>query len=126
MKLDGENPIFKMTVTEKHLNSGNFAHGGFLMSLLDNTMGNASFLSFNRNPCVTISMTTHFTHSASFNDELVIKPVVEKRTKSLCFVKAQILCNNEVIASGTGIWKLVKMKLDKSVNQKLKEDDGGW
>ena len=33
---------------------------------------------------------------------------------------------NEVIASGTGIWKLIKMKFDKSVNQKLKEDDGGW
>ena len=115
-----------MIVSEIHLNSGNFAHGGFLMSLLDNTMGNACFLAFNKNPCVTISMTTHFTHSASLNDELIIKPVVEKKTKSLCFVKAQILSNKEVIVSGSGIWKLVKMKLDKSVNQKLKDDDGGW
>ena len=55
--------LFRMFVKESHLNSGNFAHGGFLMSFLDNVMGNAAYKSFDNNPCVTISMNTHFTFS---------------------------------------------------------------
>ena len=43
MSMDADNPIFKTTVLDKHLNTANYAHGGFLMSLLDNTMGNASY-----------------------------------------------------------------------------------
>ena len=79
MQMDGNNPVFKTTVLDKHLNSANYAHGGFLMSLLDNTMGNASYLAFKKNPCVTISMTTHFTHSASIGDELIAQPIIEKK-----------------------------------------------
>lgn len=126
MQIEDGKPIFKTTVLEKNLNSANFAHGGFIMSLLDNAMGNACFLAFDKTPCVTISMTTHFIKATAEGDELIIKPVVEKKTNSLCFVKSEILCNKEIIASGTGIWKLVKMKLTKSVEQKIKEDDGGW
>lgn len=126
MQMNGDNPVFKTIVSDKHLNSANYAHGGFLMSLLDNTMGNASFLAFEKNPCVTISMTTHFIKAASNGDELIIKPIVEKKTNSLCFMKAEILCNNQIIASGTGIWKVMNKKLPKSVTQKLKDDDGGW
>ena len=31
-KLENNQHKYRMTVSEKHLNSGNFAHGGFLMS----------------------------------------------------------------------------------------------
>jgi acyl-coenzyme A thioesterase PaaI-like protein len=64
-KRENDKDYYRMIVTESHLNSGNFAHGGFLMSFLDNVMGNAAFKSFDNNACVTISMTTHFTQSAS-------------------------------------------------------------
>tara|TARA_X000001036_G_scaffold384448_1_gene378424 strand:- start:521 stop:952 length:432 start_codon:yes stop_codon:yes gene_type:complete len=124
IKIENEKPIFKMKVLEKHLNSADYAHGGFLMSLLDNAMGNACFLAFGKNPCVTISMTTHFIKAASLGDELIVKPLVEKKTNTLCFVKSEILCKDEVLASGTGIWKLAK--LNKTIKQKLTEDDGGW
>ena len=126
MQIEEGKPVFKTTVLEKNLNSANFAHGGFIMSLLDNTMGNACFLAFDKTPCVTISMTTHFIKATAEGDELIIKPVVEKKTNSLCFVKSEILCNNKIIASGTGIWKVMNKKLPKSVSQKLKDDDGGW
>ena len=42
---DGKD-FYRMFVNNTHLNSGNFAHGGFLMSFLDNVMGNAAFKSF--------------------------------------------------------------------------------
>lgn len=106
---DGKD-IYRMFVENTHLNSGNFAHGGFLMSFLDNVMGNAAFKSFNNTPCVTISMTTHFTLSASCGDELIGHPIIEKRTKTLSFVKCQVFSKDNLIVSGAGIWKIVNFK----------------
>ena len=34
-KSENNQDKYRMFVTEKHLNSGKFAHGGFLMSFLD-------------------------------------------------------------------------------------------
>ncbi len=125
-KLENNQHKYRMTVSEKHLNSGNFAHGGFLMSFLDNVMGNAAYKSFGNRPCVTISMNTHFTYSAKKGDELIGIPSIERMTKTLCFVKCQVFSNNEIIVSGNGIWKLVKTTSMKTVKDKKLDDDGGW
>ena len=125
-KLENNQYKYRMTVSERHLNSGNFADGGFLMSFLDNVMGNASYKSFGNRPCVTISMNTHFTFSAQKGDELIGIPSIERMTKTLCFVKCQVFSNNEIIVSGNGIWKLVKISSMKTVKDKKLDDDGGW
>ena len=125
-KQENNQNIYRITVAEKHLNSGNFAHGGFLMSVLDNVMGNTAYKSFGNRPCVTISMNTHFTFSAQKGDELIGIPSVERMTKTLCFVKCEVFSKNEIIVSGNGIWKLVKTSLSKSVKDKKADDDGGW
>ena len=122
---DGKD-FYRMFVNNTHLNSGNFAHGGFLMSFLDNVMGNAAFKSFDKAPCVTISMTTHFTHSASIGDELIAQPIIEKKTKTLSFVKCQVFSKDNLIVSGTGIWKIVNFKKEMNVSDKIESDDGGW
>ena len=80
-KRENDKDYYRTTVLKSHLNSGNFAHGGFLMSFLDNVMGNAAFKSFDNKPCVTISMSTHFTYSASMGDELIGQPIIEKKQK---------------------------------------------
>ena len=117
---------FRMKVDQSHLNSGNFAHGGFLMSFLDNVMGNVAYKSFNNTPCVTISMSTHFIQSASLGDELIGQPIIEKKTNTLSFVKCQVFSNNNLIVSGSGIWKIVNSKKVNNVSDKIKSDDGGW
>ena len=122
---DGKD-IYRMFVENTHLNSGNFAHGGFLMSFLDNVMGNAAYKSFGNKPCVTISMNTHFTFSAQKGDELIGLPTIERMTKTLCFVNCKVFSKNEIIVSGSGIWKLVKTSSIKSVKDKKADDDGGW
>ena len=117
---------YRMIVDQSHLNSGNFAHGGFLMSFLDNVMGNAAYKSFKNSPCVTISISTHFTQSASMGDELIGQPIIEKKTKTLSFVKCQVFSNDDLIVSGSGIWKIVNLRKENNVSNKIKLDDGGW
>lgn len=125
-KKEGGEDIYRMRVSESHLNSGKFAHGGFLMSFLDNVMGNAAYKAFGNKPCVTISMSTNFTFSASAGDDLIAQPKIERVTKTLCFVSCQVLVKNELIVSGSGIWKLVNWKTPKTLQEKILADDGGW
>ena len=125
-KRENEKDYYRMIVSKSHLNSGNSAHGGFLMSFLDNVMGNAAFKSFDNNPCVTISMTTHFIQPASAGDELIAQPIIEKRTKTLSFVKCEVFSKDNLIVSGTGIWKSANFKNVQSVKDKIVKNDGGW
>ena len=121
------NPFsYSILVEDKHLNSGNAAHGGFIMSVLDNVMGNAAHRSFENKAVVTISMTTHFVTGAKSGDLLICQPFIEKRTNTLSFVHAELRSKNEIIATGSGIWKLIQKAEIKPISQKLKEDDGGW
>ena len=117
---------YRMFVDRSHLNSGKFAHGGFLMSFLDNVMGNAAYKSFNNTACVTISMSIHFTQSASLGDELIGHPIIEKKTKTLSFVKCQVFSKDNLIVSGSGIWKSANWKNVQLVKDKMLKDDGGW
>ena len=107
---------FRMFVKESHLNSGNFAHGGFLMSFLDNVMGNAAYKSFDNNPCVTISMNTHFTFSAVEGDELIGIPVIEKKKKNFFFFKFQIFLKKKLNLYWNGILKILNLKKMKNIN----------
>ena len=125
-KRENDKDYYRMIVLKSHLNSGNFAHGGFLMSFLDNVMGNAAFKSFDNKPCVTISMSTHFTYSAAMGDELIGQPIIEKKTKTLSFVKCQVFSKDNLIVSGSGIWKIVNFKKVNNISDKIKKDDGGW
>ena len=47
-------------------------------------------------------------------------------TKTLCFVNCKVFSKNEIIVSGSGIWKLVKTSSIKSFKDKKEDDDGGW
>jgi hypothetical protein len=115
-----------MTFSENHLNSGNFAHGRFLMSFLDNGMGNAAYKSIGNRPCVTVSMTTPFAFSAPKRDELIEVPSIDRMTKTLCFVHCQEFSNHAIIVSGHGIWILVQTSSMTTVAHKSLHDDGGW
>ena len=125
-KNENNKDYYRMSVNHSHLNAGNFAHGGFLMSFLDNVMGNAAYKSFDNSPCVTISMSTHFTQSASLGDELIGQPIIEKKTKTLSFVNCQVFSKDNLIVSGSGIWKIINFKKNNTFTEKIKKDDGGW
>jgi hypothetical protein len=71
-------------------------------------------------------MTTHFTQSASAGDELIAQPIIEKRTKTLSFVKCEVFSKDNLIVSGSGIWKSANWKNIQSLKDKILKDDGGW
>ena len=101
---------FKSTVNEKHLNAAGITHGGYLAALIDAGAGTSAHRAANDIPCVTISLDLKFIGSSKVGDEILGKTKILKKTNSLIFLFCELSCNKKIIASASGIWKMLKIK----------------
>ena len=101
---------FKTTINENHLNAAGITHGGFICSLVDAGAGTAAHRSAGRNPCVTISLDVKFIAATKIGDEIVGFTKILKKTKSMVFLICHLKSKDKIIASASGIWKILKTK----------------
>lgn len=99
---------FHTKVQSFNLNSKGISHGGYIASILDSGMGTAAHEALEKNQrCVTISLDIKFISASKEGEVLIGKVEVTKKTKSLVFVNANIFEKKTLIASASGIWKIV-------------------
>ena len=101
---------FKSTINKNHLNSAGITHGGYLSSLVDAGAGTAAHRAAENAPCVTISLELKFIGSSKEGDEILGRVKILKKTTTLVFLFCELKCNNKIITSATGIWKILKIK----------------
>ena len=108
-KISENNFEFQSKVQDFNLNSAGIPHGGYIAAILDNGMGSAAHRVIENNKrCVTISLDIKFIGSSKKDDILIGKVIIAKKTKSLVFVKADLFQSENIIASASGIWKILK------------------
>ena len=101
---------FKSIITEYHLNAAGITHGGYLSALIDAGAGTAAHRSADNAPCVTISLDLKFIGSSKVGDEIIGNVKILKKTKTLVFLFCQLKCNDKIITSASGVWKILKLK----------------
>src|SRR6056300_1271919 len=101
---------FKSTTNENHLNAAGITHGGYFAALIDAGAGSSAHRSANDAPCVTISLDLKFIGASKTNDEIIGKTKILKKTNTLIFLFCELFCNEKIIASASGIWKILKIK----------------
>ena len=101
---------FKNTITENHLNAAGITHGGYLSALIDAGAGTAAHRSAKDAPCVTISLDLKFIGASKAGDEIIGYVKIQKKTKTLIFLICELYCNNKIITSASGVWKILKIK----------------
>ena len=101
---------FKSIINENHLNAASITHGGYLSALIDAGAGTAAHRSAENAPCVTISLDLKFIGASKINDEIIGNVKILKKTKTLVFLYCELKCNNKIITSASGIWKILKVK----------------
>ena len=101
---------FKSIINQNHLNTANITHGGFIATLIDAGAGTSAHRASNNSPCVTISLDLKFIGASKAGDEIIGKVKILKKTKSLIFLFCQLFCDEKIIASASGIWKILKAK----------------
>ena len=99
---------FKSTINDNHLNAAGITHGGYLSALIDAGAGTAAHRSAESAPCVTISLDLKFIGSSKAGDEIIGHVKILKKTKTLVFLFCELKCDNKIITSATGIWKILK------------------
>ena len=101
---------FKATVTKNHLNAAEITHGGYLAALIDAGAGTAAHRSAGDTPCVTISLDLKFIGASKLGDEITGFTKILKKTNTLIFLFCELKCKDKIIASASGIWKILKIK----------------
>ena len=99
---------FKSKVDNNHLNAAGITHGGYLAAIIDAGAGTSAHRSADNAPCVTISLDLKFIGTSKVGDEIIGNTKILKKTKSLIFLFCELSCNNKIIASASGIWKIIK------------------
>ena len=101
---------FKTTINENHLNAAGITHGGFICSLVDAGAGTAAHRCAEQTPCVTISLDLKFIAATKIGDEIIGFTKILKKTKSMVFLICHLKSKNKIIASASGVWKILKVK----------------
>ena len=101
---------FKTTINENHLNAAGITHGGFLSALIDAGAGTAAYKVTDNAICVTISLDIKFIGASRLGDEIIGFAKIQKKTKTLVFLTCELKCKDEIIASASGVWKILKAK----------------
>ena len=104
---------FKSTVNENHLNAAGITHGGYLSALVDAGAGTAAHRSADDAPCVTISLELKFIGTSKIGDEIIGHVKILKKTKTLVFLFCELKCDNKIITSASGVWKILKINPSK-------------
>ena len=99
---------FKTIIKENHLNAIGITHGGYIASIIDSGAGTAAHRSTDNSACVTISLDIKFIGATKLNDEIIGFVKILKRTKSMVFLICHLKNNQKVIASASGVWKILK------------------
>ena len=98
---------FKSKIDENHLNAAGITHGGYLAALVDAGSGTAAHRAANDMPCVTISLDLKFIGASKKGDEVIGHTRILKKTASLVFLFCELKCENKVITSASGVWKIL-------------------
>jgi uncharacterized protein (TIGR00369 family) len=101
---------FKSLISKNHLNAAEITHGGYIAALIDAGAGTAAHKVSDNSPCVTISLDLKFIGATKAGDEIIGFTKIQKKTKTLVFLICHLQCKDKIIASASGVWKILKVK----------------
>ena len=104
---------FKTNINENHLNAAGITHGGYIASIIDAGAGTGAYRAADNKSCVTISLDIKFIGATKLGDEIIGYTKIQKKTNSLVFLICHLQCNNKMIASASGVWKILTKSISR-------------
>lgn len=107
----GETIRLGLLIEEKHINSVGVAHGGALMTLADNALGDAAELGLDEgSSVVTVSMNSEFLNPAKLGDWVVAEARLLKQGGRLIFVDCLLSANDKPILHASAVMARLNRK----------------
>ena len=102
---------FKTRIEKNHLNMAGITHGGYIATIIDAGAGTGAHRATDGKPCVTVSLDIKFIGSTMLNDEIIGFTKIQKITNSMVFLICHLECKDKIIATASGVWKILKKPL---------------
>ncbi len=103
---EGEGWAYGLLAEARHLNPAGVVHGGALLTLLDHAMSTVAWEASGRLPCVTVALDTHFLQAVREGQFAEARAGVSHRTRSLVFMKGQLVVEGNAVLTGQAILKV--------------------
>ena len=104
---DEGNFKFITKILDKHLNANGVAHGGFSMTLTDIFFGTLAFVASGKKLTSTVSLNCNFVSPGLEGEIVECEAKVTRTTRSMVFIDGNLMSNDKVIVSASGIWKIL-------------------
>jgi uncharacterized protein (TIGR00369 family) len=102
------NHEYAILAQDKHHNRRDRVQGGVLMTLADRASGMIARLVSGRPTLATVQMDVQFIDAGKIGELLIAKPRVVRVTHTLIFTTAEITAEGRVIATSSGVFKILK------------------
>lgn len=105
---DGDRFRVGFLAAPKHKNRRSVVQGGMLMTFADRAMGMAARRANENRPQATVQLDVHFIDAAHMGDFVEAHCEVVRKTSSLIFVTGTLFTGSRVVATGNGVWKMLR------------------
>jgi uncharacterized protein (TIGR00369 family) len=95
-------------VAQKHLNIAGNLHGGMLMTLADQAMAVAARGATGGKRHATIDLNMQFVGAVRLGEFVEARPEIVRATRSVVFMQAKMRVGDRLIATTSGIWKILE------------------
>jgi acyl-coenzyme A thioesterase PaaI-like protein len=106
-KSDENGMRFAFLADVKHRNRRRVVHGGMIMTFADRAFGMTARHATGQKPQATIQLDVHFVSPVQIGEFVEVRPEVVRRTRSMIFMKGDLMIAARVVATANGIWKIL-------------------
>ena len=99
---------YAILAVDKHHNRRSRVQGGVLMTLADRASGMIARLVSGRPTLATVQMDVHFIDAGQIGELLIARPRVVRVTHTLIFTTAEVVADGRVVATASGVFKILK------------------
>ena len=103
----GEGWEYAFRVEQRHLNIGGVAHGGMMMSFMDDVLGMTVWEAAGRKPVTTVQLNHHFIAPGKLGALLVCRGEVLRATRTVVFIRGLLTAGDQTLVHADGVWKIL-------------------
>jgi len=106
----GEGTRYAFLAEPKHHNRRGVVQGGMLMTFADRAMGMTAWHANGRRPQATVQLDVHFVDAVQIGEFVEARCEIVRRTRSLAFMRATLVVGERVVATASGLWKVLEKR----------------
>lgn len=105
---EGSGWVYGLLAEEQHLNPAGVVHGGALSTLIDHVLSTVAWEAFERTPCVTVQLDTHFLAEVRAGQFALARASITARTSSLVFMEGTVQVDDRPVLAARAIMKMLR------------------